>query len=164
HIIGHVADRWKSDEWVDEMFDFDSMYQPEYWVVEKGQIWDSVKPFIDKEMMARDHWIDFRPLVPSKDKAVRSQGYKKRHRAGGMRYDTQASWYQAYKAELLTFTGVTEALLDDRFDSTVYAVKGFDLDADVEEEDFMTDEELEELRMSEQTRGADEGRRSVTGY
>src|SRR5690606_1477343 len=104
HIIGHVADRWKSDEWVDEMFDFDSMYQPEYWVVEKGQIWDSVKPFIDKEMMARDHWIDFRPLVASKDKAVRGQGYKKRHRAGGMRYDTQASWYQAYKAELLTFT------------------------------------------------------------
>lgn len=164
HIIGHIADRWKSDEWVDEMFDFDSMYQPEYWIVEKGQIWDSVKPFIDKEMMQRDHWIDFRPVVASKDKAVRGQGYRKRHRAGGMRYDTQASWYQAYKAELLTFTGVTEALLDDRFDSTVYAVKGFDLDADVEEEDFMTDEELEELRMSEQTRGAGEGRRSVTGY
>ena len=162
HVIGHTAGRWKTDEWVDLLFDFDSRWGPEYWIVEKGQIWDSVKPFIDKEMMQRDHWIDFRPVVASKDKSVRGQGYKKRHRSGGMRYDTQADWYEAYKAELLTFTGVSDALLDDRFDSTVYAVKGFDLDPDAEDEDFMDDAELEEERMAQSLRGG--GYRSATGY
>lgn len=162
HIIGHVAGRLKTDEWVDLMFDFDSRWEPEFWVVEKGQIWDSVYPFLFKEMQARDHWIDFRPVVSSKDKGVRGQGYKKRHRAGGVRYDTQAEWYEAYKAELLTFTGVSDALLDDRFDSTVQVMIGFDGEPDVEDEDFMEDLELEEERRSQELRGG--GRRSATGY
>lgn len=162
HIIGHTAGRWKSDEWVDELFDFDSLWDPEFWVVEKGQIWDSVKPFIDKEMMQRDHWIDFRPVVASKDKSVRGQGFRKRHRSGGIRYNTEADWYEAYKAELLTFTGVSDALLDDRFDSTVYVIKGFDAEPDVEDDDFLEDAELEEERMAQDLRGG--GRRSATGY
>ncbi len=163
HIVGNATGRWKTDEWVDELFDFDSRWNPVAWVVEKGQIWDSVYPFIVIEMRRRNHWINFDVRVASKDKAVRGQTLRKRHRNGGMRFDSKADWYPGYEAECLSFTGVSDAVLDDQFDATVYVSMGADQLPEVEEEDFLTDDEEEFERHSKQTRGYNGGR-SVVGY
>lgn len=165
HVVDVRVDRWKTDEWLEEIFLINARWKPYCFVVEKGQIWDSVKPFVIREMQKRDTWIIFVEKVASKDKAVRGRTYQRRSRAGGMRYDKNAEWYPNYQAEILTFTGVTDALLDDLFDATVYVSQGFDELNEVEQDDFTTDEEVEdawEARRFRRSEGNSD--RSATGY
>ena len=83
-----------------------------------------------------------------------------------MKFDKEASWYPEYEAELLTFTGVTDAVLDDQFDSTALLSLGFDKLPIVEEDDFKDEEEWQEERFSRHLRtgGESAGRSAVTGY
>jgi predicted phage terminase large subunit-like protein len=166
--IGHIEDqfvgRWKTDEWIEIIFRVDKKWKPEFWVVEDGQIWKSVEPFIQNEMHKRGYYINFIAVPSIKDKATRGRTLQKRHNNQAMRFDTSAVWYHGYENELLMFTGVTDALLDDQFDSTVQVSVGFDMMGDVaEEDDFMTEEEEEYFRKSDELRGNDDGRTCV-GY
>lgn len=163
HVIDQRVDRWDTLEWVDEMFLIEKRYHPEIFWVEDGVIWKAVAPTVYKEMQKRDIWINIVPVPSVKDKATRGRSLQKRMRAGGMRFDKEASWYPGYEAELLKFTGVTEALLDDQFDSTALLSKGFDLIPEVEDDDTLTPEEEEFNEQSEYLRGG-EGRSAVTGY
>ena len=79
----------------------------------------------------------------------------------GMRFDKEASWYGGYEAELLRFTGVSDAAQDDQFDSTALLVKGFETMAELEEEDFV-DEDEQWLRSHDPRNTM--GRSEVTGY
>lgn len=164
HIIGQQHGRWTTDEWVDKLFEFDTEFNPVAWIVEKGSIWDSVYPFIRKEMQLREHWIDFVPKVASKDKATRGQSLRKRHNAKGMRYDKTLELYAEYEVELLSFTGVTEAKEDDCFDSTAYVSIGFDEMPDVDPDDFKSEEDFAFEREARNSRGGSEEPRSSTGY
>ena len=116
---------------------------------------------IYQEMRARDHYLSFHVINPVKDKATRGKPYQKRHRAGGILFDKEADWYPAYEAENLRFTGTSDAAADDQFDSSAILVKGFEASTDVDEEDFMDDDELE-IRYHDPR--AEQGRSAVTGY
>ena len=116
-----------------------------------------------REMQKRDVWINFIERTPIKDKASRGRSLQKRHKNGGMRFDKQASWYPGYEAELLTFTGITDAVLDDQFDSTALMSIGFDDWNEVDEDDFVEDDEWIARRESAATRGGSHGRTSA-GY
>lgn len=163
HVVGQAVGRWDSSQIIEELFDFHNRWRPVAWMVENGQIWLSIKPFILKEMQRRDTWINFIERTPVKDKAARGRSLQRRHKNGGMRFDTQASWYHAYKTELLTFTGVTDALLDDQFDSTAIMSIGFDEWNEVDEDDFVEDDEWIARRESKSTRGS-YGGRTAAGY
>lgn len=163
HVVGQAVGRWDSSQIIEELFDFHNRWRPVAWMVENGQIWLSIKPFILKEMQKRDTWINFIERTPVKDKAARGRSLQRRHKNGGMRFDTQASWYHAYKTELLTFTGVTDALLDDQFDSTAIMSIGFDEWNEVDEDDFVEDDEWIARRESKNTRGS-YGGRTAAGY
>lgn len=164
HVVDVRVDRWKTDEWLEEIFLINARWKPRCFVVESGQIWNSVKPFIEREMQLRDTWIIFIERVASKDKAVRGRSLQKRHRSGGMRYDRAAEWWANYYAEVLTFTGVTDALLDDQFDATAYVSIGFDELNEIEQDDFTTDEEIEDDWESRRARRSEGHQRSATGY
>ena len=163
HVVGQVAGRWDSLQIIDELFDFYNRWKPVAWYVENGQIWLSLKPMILREMQKRDVWINFIERTPIKDKASRGRSLQKRHKNGGMRFDKQASWYPGYEAELLTFTGITDAVLDDQFDSTALMSIGFDDWNEVDEDDFVEDDEWIARRESAATRGGSHGRTSA-GY
>lgn len=164
HIIDQFVGRWKTDEWLEIIFRVDRKHKPEFWVVEKGQIWDSVAPFIENEMRRRQHFINFVPVVSSKDKATRGRTLQKRHNCGAMKFDTQASWYAQYENELLLFTGVSDALLDDQFDSTVQVSVGFDMMGDLaEDDDFLTEEE-EDFNYESAILMGSEDDRTCVGY
>jgi len=164
HVVGQAVGRWDSSQIIEELFDFHNRWRPVAWMVENGQIWLSIKPFILKEMQKRDTWINFIERTPVKDKAARGRSLQRRHKNGGMRFDTQSSWYHAYKTELLTFTGVTDAVLDDQFDSTAIMSIGFDEWNEVDEEDFVEEDEWIARRESRDTKGGAGGGRSVVGY
>ncbi len=163
HIVDQRVGRWTTDEWIEVMFELDAQWQLELFIVEKGQIWASLYPLIRNEMQKRDHWINFYPIAPSKDKAVRGRSFQRRMLGHGVRFNSKADWYGGYLDELLRFTGVTQAVLDDQFDSTAYVSLGFDKLGDVEdEEDFNSDGEDEEFART--TVEELLGRSSVTGY
>jgi predicted phage terminase large subunit-like protein len=163
HVFDQYVGRWDTLEWIEILFGVNARYPEAVFFVEDGVIWKSVSPMIYKEMMRRGNgnWINFQPILPVKDKATRGRDLQKMHRAGAMRFNKEAEWYAGYEAELLRFTGTSDALLDDQFDSTALLAKGINTLADSEPEDFMAEEELEFLR-SDPRRTA--GRSNVTGY
>ena len=143
------------------MFDIQQRHNPSFFFVEDGIIWKSIAPTLYKEMQIRDIWLNCQPINPVKDKATRGRPFQKRMRAGGCRYNKAAPWYPGYEAELMRFTGTSDAVADDQFDSTATLVKGFELVNEVDEDDFLDDEELEFLRSDPRQIA---GRSVVTGY
>ncbi|MDE2106520.1 MAG: hypothetical protein KGL39_55410, partial [Patescibacteria group bacterium] len=162
HVVDQRVARWDSLGIIDEMFTIQTRYNPEIFFVEDGQIWKALSPMLFKEMQKRDIWINVKAIPPVKDKASRGRSLQRRHRAGGMRFDKEASWYPGYEAELLRFTGRGEAILDDQFDSTALLSKGFDLLPELVEDDFQDEQELEFDHHSRDLKQV--GRSVVTGY
>lgn len=161
HVFDQYVGRWDSTEICDTFFTIQERHRPEAFYVEDGQIWKAIEPTIRKEMEIRDVPLIIIPTTPIKDKAARGRPYQRRHKSGMMRFNKEADWYPGYEAENLKFTGVSEATLDDQFDSTANLVKGFELLPQLEAEDFTPEEEYEMRRTDPRRTG---GRSLVTGY
>jgi predicted phage terminase large subunit-like protein len=160
-IVDQHVGRWDPTEWIDKMFELDLRWKPEQFIVEGGVIWKALEQTIYQEMRERKHYLGFLVINPVKDKATRGRPYQKQHRAGNIKFDKDADWYPAYEAENLRFTGTGDALADDQFDSTAILVKGFEVSGEVEEDDFL---EEEELMMRRNDPRVNDGRSAVTGY
>ena len=179
HVVDERVGRWDTLEIIIEIFSVQIRWDIQVFFVEKGAIWNGLWPTIRNEMNARlrsdalkemlaesgleelverDIFINFEPLAPVKDKAVRGRSLQRRMKAGMMRFDKQASWYFDYENELLRFTGSATARLDDQFDSTVWLSKGLEDVPSAEEDDFLEDSEEEGWY------AARAGRSVVTGY
>lgn len=161
HVVDQHKGRWDSLEILENMLAVQARWKIDVWFVENGQIWKAIAPMLYREMQKRDVFLNIIALTPIKDKASRGRPYQAKHRAGAMRFDKEADWYPAYEAENLRFTGTGDAVVDDQFDSTALLVKGFDMIAELDEDDF-TSEEEEELIRENPVRY--EGRNQVTGY
>jgi hypothetical protein len=118
---------------------------------------------IVKEMQERDIYINFEVRQPIKDKATRGRPLQKRMKVGNVRFDKQAEWYPDFEQELLKFTGGSQALLDDQFDSAAILLAGMESVPNLEEEDFEEEDEIEVNYFNRHiNRGSD--RRTSTGY
>ena len=161
HIVDQFTGRWDPTEWMEVMFDIEQRYHPEEFVVEGGVIWKAIETTIYNEMRSRDVWMNIQVINPTKDKAARGRPLQKRHRAGAMRFNKDTDWYAMYEDELLRFTGTSDAGRDDQFDSTAILVKGFENSSEVEEDDFMDEDELDMI-FNDPRKVI--GRNEVTGY
>lgn len=161
YIVDQHIGHWDTEEWMEELFTVYNQWHPEYMFVEDGVIWKAVEPTLNKEMRKRRLFLPIVAIMPVKDKATRGRAYQKRSRAKAMHYDKEASWYPGYETEILKFTGRKEDIADDAFDSTAILLKGLDSVADVEDDDFEDDEEIEMRRHNPQKF---QGRNAVTGY
>jgi hypothetical protein len=162
HYMDQRVDRIDTLDIVEEFFSIQARWSPDAFFVEDGVIWKAIAPLITSEMRRRDVWLNLVPILPVKDKKVRGRSLQKRMRAGGARFDKKAAWYPAFEAELLRFTGDTEAVLDDQFDSAALLARGFE-SWNVDEEDGKTEEE-EEFEYQAKTHRELQGRSAVTGY
>lgn len=162
HIVDQVVDRWDTLEIINEMFSLQRKWNLDTFFVEGGQIWLALSPVIYQEMRKRDIWINFVVLQPIADKATRGRSLQKRMKGSGCRFDKNAEWYSGYEAELLSFTGVSVAKLDDQFDSSATLSQGLEITPIVEQEDFLPEEEEEFNRESQNLMQT--GRISTTGY
>ena len=161
YILDERVGRWDTLEWLEEMFTIQKRWAPDIFWVEDGVIWKGIAPTIYKEMQIRNIFINVQTRPSVKDKATRGRSLQKRMRAGATRFDTEGSWYEGYRNELLKFTGTSQATLDDQFDSTSLLSLGFEDLALLDEEDFMEEEE-HWLRDNDPRRQA--GRNVITGY
>jgi hypothetical protein len=163
NVMDQRLGRLDSLEIIEQFFQIESRWRPDVFFVEDGVIWKSIAPMLNSEMRKRDVWLNIKAILPVKDKAARGRPLQKRMRSGGMRFDKRAAWYPEYEDELLRFTGMAEAMLDDQFDSSAILARGIEDLNPVEEEDFETEEEQYFSRQSARMRGG-EGRSQVTGY
>jgi hypothetical protein len=161
HVVDQRAGRWDTEAWIDEMFVIQARWSPEAFFVEDGVIWKSVWPIIKREMRLRGMFLNCVPILPVQDKAVRGRAFQKRSRSGSMKYNKEAGWYPVYEAIILRFTGRGDAVQDDEFDSTAILVKGCDQVADVEPEDFYSEDEW---MLKRENPRLQDGRNHVTGY
>jgi len=164
HIIDQRVGRWDIMEIVEEFFSVQLAWSPDVFFVEDGQIWKAVRTILESEMRKRDIWISITAITPVGDKKVRGRSFQKRMRARGCRFDKQASWYPGYEGELQRFTGDSDAVLDDQFDSSAILARGVEDFKSLEEDDFLTDSEEEFLWHSRSLKKANSGRNLVTGY
>jgi hypothetical protein len=164
HVDVHTG-RWDSLEITEKFFEIDNRWRPQVFFVEGGKEWLAIQPILMKEMMARNQWMVFEVLNPTSDKAVRGRPFQKKMRAGACRFDKESEWYPGYEAELMTFTGVTDAKADDQFDATATLHKGLENYSEVEDEDLVSEDEWAAERDSRRSRHAEVGgRSSTTGY
>lgn len=161
HFLDFRKGRWSPVEWIEEMFTIQDRWNPEIFWVEDGVIWKAVQRFVYEEMEKRDRFINIEALPSIVDKATRGRSLQKRHRAGSTRWNTTADGYEDARMELLRFTGTSQAILDDQFDSAATLSLGFDRLALVAEEDFKGEEEYEWER---QAREVNFGTSNCTGY
>lgn len=149
---------------IEEMFSIQIRYKPQLFWVEDGMIWKTLWPTVRAEMLRRDIWINFRATPASKDKATKGRSFQKRTRAGGCRFEKESDWYPPFEVEILRFTGVTEATLDDQFDAAALLSRGFEEFWDVDESDLESDEMRELREMAQAARGGGGQRNHHTGY
>ena len=164
-IVGQRVGRWDTTEIVDQMFGIQETYDPRVFFVEDGVIWKAIEPMLRKEMLLRRIFLMCEAIASTKDKAVRGRSLQKRMKAGTVYLDKEAQWYPDYEAEMLRFTGHSEARLDDQFDSTALLSRGLDTLPVLDDDDFASEEELsfrEQAKLA-QSQGQD-GRSEITGY
>lgn len=161
HFLDQYVGRWDALEIIERFFEIQATHNPDCFFVEDGQIWKAIRPMLDREMLNRDCFINCFARTPITDKASRGRSFQRRMRARACRFNKEASWYPGYEDELLRFTGHSEATLDDQFDSSALLSLGFDDLANVDEDDFLDEEEVE-ARSNNPRKYS--GRSTVTGY
>jgi hypothetical protein len=164
HITDQRVNRWGINDIVEEFFSIQAAWHPDMFFVEKGQIWSALEDIMSREMQRRGVFMSFEPLASMQDKKVRGRAFQKRHRARSMKFAKESSWYPGYENELMRFTGDSEAVLDDQFDSTSILCRGLESrQPDLEAEDFLTESEEEFLWHSSALKKSHD-RNAVTGY
>ena len=102
--VEHVLrDRMDSLQIIEAMFAIHAKYKPELFTVEQEKIAKAIGPFLEAEMFKRGIFINLNPLHPVKDKSSRARSIQARMRAGGVRFNTEASWFPDLQQEMLRF-------------------------------------------------------------
>lgn len=162
YVVDERVGRWTALDIIEEFFLVDTAWKKPVFFVEGGVIWRGLEPFLNAEMHKRNQWLTLVVMNPIKDKAIRGRSLQARMKARLVKFDKRASWYLGYEDELLHFTGYSEALLDDQFDSTAIVIRGLE-GYQLENGDERTEEEDDFLAQAMMIRNT-EGRSSVTGY
>ena len=145
---------------VDTMLAVQRLRDPEVFGIEDTQITKSIGPFLNREMIVQNTFINVLPLKPHKqDKVTRARSIQARMRAGGVKFDKSADWYQTLEDEMMRFPRDKH---DDQVDALAYL--GLIIDRmheaptkeELDEEEYH--QEMEESGILEQ------GRNQITGY
>jgi predicted phage terminase large subunit-like protein len=103
----YLLDIWRGqaspDIWIEEFCKMVIKWSPREWGEESGQIKSAVGPFLGKRQMETNAFV-FRRSFPSKsDKGVRAQAIRGRMAVQGLYVNTLQPYYEAFRAELLSF-------------------------------------------------------------
>jgi predicted phage terminase large subunit-like protein len=159
YIIDLLKERMDSLQIIDTLLEINKIYKPDFMVCEKGVITQSVLPMIRLKMLEENNWFVLNTIAPSVDKITRSQSIRARMRAGAVKFDKDAEWFQDLEQECIRFPR-------DRHDDQVDALAliGLALDKFVE---APTKKETEEENYEEELMEAGlafEGRSAICGY
>jgi predicted phage terminase large subunit-like protein len=103
----YLLDLWRGqtqgDVWIDAFCDLVTLWKPQGWAEETGQIRASIGPFLEERMRKRKAYV-YRQQFPTRgDKAVRAQSIRGRMALNGLYVPTTQPWYPTFRSELLSF-------------------------------------------------------------
>ena len=154
-----IRERLDGMEIVETLLSLNKLYKPTLIGIEDGQISKSLLPYLNETMIRRGEFIPLRILKTfGNDKMSRAQSIQARMRAGGIRFDLDAEWYQTFEEELMKFPRVRH---DDQVDAFAYLGVILDqmYDADTPQE-----QEEEEYDNLVKENNFVTGRNQLTGY
>lgn len=162
YIVDRIKGRFDSQEIIDEMIAVQKRYEPEIFWVETEKIDKALGPFLIDQMFKQNTFINLVKKSPTKDKIQRAQAIAARMKAGGVKFNKSADWYDDLESNLLNVTrsGV-RAGHDDDLDAFSYIGLGL-----LELTEAPTDRELyeEEMEEAEEEASLFGGMNTVTGY
>jgi predicted phage terminase large subunit-like protein len=157
--VNIIRDRMDSMEIVDTVLALQKTYKPLLFGIEQGVIEKSIGPYLNQAMMQTGVFVNLVRIRPSSDKITRARSMNARMRAGAVKFDKEADWYQQFEDELLRFPRDRH---DDQVDAWSYI--GLMLDTMIAA-DTQQEVEEEEYRESLHDAGLDQqGRNTITGY
>lgn len=160
HIVNVIRDRMDGLQIVDMMLLLQQRYKPMAFGIEDTQITKSIGPFLNRAMIESNVFLNIYPLKPHKtDKISRARSIQARMRAGAVKFDKQADWYQILEDELMRFPRDRH---DDQVDSMSYLGLIIDKLIEAPTKEEIEDEEYEQER--EDSGLNEQGRNEVTGY
>jgi predicted phage terminase large subunit-like protein len=118
HIVDIIRDRMDGLEIVNTMLAVQRLREPEVFGIEEGQISKSIGPFLNLAMVEQNTYPSVLGLSPHKsDKASRARSIQARMRAGAVKFDKGADWYQSLEDEMIRFPRDRH---DDQVDAMAY--------------------------------------------
>ena len=160
HIVDVIRDRLDGLQIVDTMLMLQKLRDPLAFGIEDTQITKAIGPFLNAEMINQNTFINLVPLKPHRqDKITRARSMQARMRAGGVKFDKAADWYQGLEDEMMRFPRDKH---DDQVDAMAYL--GLMID---KMRQAPTEKELAQEAYDEEYRASglvNEGRNMVTGY
>jgi predicted phage terminase large subunit-like protein len=155
-----IRERMDGLEIVNTLISLQRLYSPLAFGIEDTQITKAIGPFLNRTMMEQNVFINIVPLKPSKtDKQTRARSVQARMRAGAVKFDKKAEWYQTLEDELMRFPRDKH---DDQVDAMAYLGLMIDRIVDAPTKQEIEEDEYEQERKESEL---DEiGRSVVTGY
>lgn len=124
HVVHSKAAHWDSEEAISYLFQLESDWRPELFIVEGGQGTQAIRPTIEREMRVRNVWLPLVIMPAMGDKRSRAGALQKRMRAQGVRWDVDQDDYANLEAEMRKFSGNKKSGRDDRVDAAAWMAHG----------------------------------------
>jgi predicted phage terminase large subunit-like protein len=160
HIVDIIRDRMDGLEIVNTMLAVQRLREPEVFGIEEGQISKSIGPFLNLAMVEQNTYPTILGLSPHKsDKASRARSIQARMRAGAVKFDKGADWYQTLEDEMMRFPRDRH---DDQVDAMAYLGLIVDKMYSAPTKEEIAEEEYE--RDLEDSGLNNQGRNQYTGY
>ena len=160
HIIDIIRDRLDGLEIVNTMLAVQRLRDPEVFGIEDTQITKSIGPFLNVAMMEQNTYLNILPLSPHRqDKITRARSIQARMRAGAVKFDKNAEWYQTLEDEMMRFPRDRH---DDQVDAMAYLGLIVDKMYSAPTKEEIAEEEYE--RDLEDSGLNNQGRSQYTGY
>lgn len=144
---------------MDELFRLEVRWKPEVVFMEEENIAKSLGAPLNQAMIDRNIFINIKTMVPSMDKRKRARALQTRMRAGSVRFDKRAEWYDTLYGEMVTFDRGKYADQVDAFSWIglgLASIAPAYTESDIAQ--FEEDDELEDFL------DGNDGRSMITGY
>jgi len=160
HIVHVVRERLAGDEIVATLMALQKIYNPLAVGIEDTQISKAIGPYLNRTMAETGTYMNVLMLKPHRqDKIQRARSIQARMRAGYVKFNKQADWWDSFLDECMTFP---RARHDDMVDALSYQGILIELMTEGMTTEEIKNEEYEEER--ESSGWANQGRCTETGY
>lgn len=159
YILEVIKERMDSLTICDTILSLNKRYDPEFLVMEKGMLANSILPVLNQKMQEENNFVTIHTISPTQDKVARAQSIRARMRSGNVFFNKEAEWFDPLRLEMSRFP---RDVHDDQVDAMSYL--GLALDRFVEAPTAKeADEEVREEALQE-AGFFDQGRNNYTGY
>lgn len=154
-----IRDRMDTLTIVETILMIQKLYKPVLFGIEQGTIQKAIGPYLNEAMLKKGEYVNVVLLKPSTDKVTRARSMQARMRAGAVKFDKEAEWYQPFEDELMKFPRDKH---DDQVDAWAYMGLMIDKMWDAPTQKEVDEDEYEAYR--KEFEDPMEGRSAVTGY